>query len=47
MKEKSPIGAIYSSKYQLVKLIGEGSFGKVFIAKDLMTLMEVAIKLVR
>jgi serine/threonine protein kinase len=46
MEGKSLVGTVYSNKYQLVKPIGEGSFGKVFIAKDLMNSTEVAVKLV-
>jgi serine/threonine protein kinase len=46
MENKTLIGTIYATRYQLLKLIGEGAFGKVFIAKDLLSLREVAVKLV-
>ena len=41
------VGTIYCNKYRVTKLIGEGSFGKVFIAKNLENSQEVAIKLVK
>lgn len=38
-------GSIFAEHYQLLKLIGEGSFGNVWLAKDLRADLAVAIKI--
>lgn len=42
----SLVGTIFGKNFKLEKLIGEGAFGKVFLAKSLDSSLEVAVKLV-
>jgi serine/threonine protein kinase len=35
---------LYDNKYQYIKLLGEGAFGKVFLAKDKLSNRLIAIK---
>ena len=51
MENKKPIidpmiGRIFFNKYRLIKRIGEGSFGQIYVAFDINTKEEYAVKLV-
>jgi serine/threonine protein kinase len=38
---------IFDGKYQQIKLLGAGAFGKVFLAEELLTKRKVAIKIIQ
>jgi serine/threonine protein kinase len=46
-EQKAPKHIIVGKTYRLIKKIGEGSFGKIFLARHKETNQEVAIKLVK
>lgn len=43
--EKPNVGLIINKRYRLVQYLGQGSFGEVWMARDLITNLDVAIKL--
>jgi serine/threonine protein kinase len=45
-KKDSLIGKIFFRIYKVKKMLGEGSFGKIYIAYDINTKEEYAVKLV-
>ena len=46
-KKKNPlIGKILFKTYKISKMLGEGSFGQIYVAYDLKTKEEYAVKLV-
>ena len=46
-RKKDPlIGKIFFKTYKVRKMLGEGSFGKIYIAYDIKTKEEYAVKLV-
>ena len=45
-KKDSLIGKIFFKIYKVKKMLGEGSFGKIYIAYDINTKEEYAVKLV-
>lgn len=40
-------GAILNSRYKLVRLLGDGTFGRVLLANDLLDRRDVALKIIR
>ena len=40
------IGSLFLKEFRVSRFIGEGSFGKVFIAKSMKTSEDVALKIV-
>ena len=46
-KEKDPlIGKVFFKTYKINKKLGEGSFGQIYVAYDIKTKEEYAVKLV-
>ena len=46
-KEKDPlIGKVFFKTYKISKKLGEGSFGQIYVAYDIKTKEEYAVKLV-
>ena len=45
-KKDTLIGRIFFKTYKVKKMLGEGSFGKIYVAYDLNTKEEYAVKLV-
>lgn len=43
--EKPTVGLIINNRYRLVQYLGQGSFGEVWMAKDTITNLDIAIKL--
>ena len=46
-KDDPLIGKIFFKTYRIKKILGEGSFGKIYFAYDINTKEEYAVKLVR
>ena len=46
-KDDPLIGKIFFNTYRIKKILGEGSFGKIYFAYDINTKEEYAVKLVR
>lgn len=44
--DKTPLNLLIAKQFMLIKRIGEGSFGEVYIARSIETNKEVAVKLV-
>jgi len=45
-KKDSLIGKIFFKTYKIKKMLGEGSFGKIYVAYDINSKEEYAVKLV-